>query len=99
MDSLPFYLRNYFTAWALATRDSHMGRASGGLLSIVKNKFKPVIIDISHWWCIIRISCGSWSAIIASFYFSPARDLAVLLELFQPILDDILDRFSDDIIV
>lgn len=57
------------------------------------------MIDIWHWWCILRMSCGSWFAIIASFYFRLALDLSVLLDLLKPILHDILARFPNDVIV
>lgn len=76
-----------------------MSRANGGLVSIARTKFKTQIIEITHWWCIIRINSESWHAIIGTFYISPSLDLYTVLDLFQPTLDGILSRFPDDIVV
>lgn len=87
--ALSLQLRNHTTAWAHAPRESHMGRASGGLVCIMRPKLKTEIIEITHWWCIIRIKSESWHAIIGSFYIIPSLDLNTVLGLLQLSLDDI----------
>lgn len=51
----PYQLRNYFNVWAPATRENLRGRASGGLLIVATNKLEAEIIEVTSWWCIIRI--------------------------------------------
>lgn len=96
---LPVNLRNCFNVWAHAAKGGSVRRASRGLVTVVKKVFSVEIVEVSHWWCFVRIASEPWHAVVTFFYFSPALDMSVLLEMLQPTLNEILARFPDDIII
>ena len=97
-NSLALPLRGFCSVWASATRDNSRGKASGGLVSVITNPWRYEVVDVSHWWSMVRILHDSWYIIVGFFYLSPLFDMVAFLNLLQPVLDDIVDRFPDDII-
>ncbi|XP_018368763.1 PREDICTED: uncharacterized protein LOC108764858 [Trachymyrmex cornetzi] len=82
-----------------ASRDASMGRCSGGLLSYVPLAGSPSAIEVSSHWIFLMIETLPVSLIQGSFYFLPTCNFTEHLLNLQAVLDSIIDRFPNSVIV
>lgn len=57
------------------------------------------ILDVTDWWVFTRLSRAGWHAIIGYFYVNQESELSSVLTNCQQVLDDIIGRFPEDILV
>lgn len=95
----PTYLPNHQTYCANATRDHDVGRASGGLLSAIRNQFTSEMIEESSWWLFNKVKAVDTTLIIGSVYFKKSLDLYYLLDMLQDTLEHIKAQHQYEIFV
>lgn len=77
-----------------AIKDASRGRASGRLVLLIKNKIKNVeMLDMSPYWLFDKLIANKECIIVGVVYFSPLKDLNILLELFGLWLQHIVNPF------
>lgn len=69
-------LMNKFNViFSKAVRNNSRGRASGGILFLCSKRYKSVVLDISRYWIIIKVTAtNSFSFIVGGLYFPPGGE-------------------------
>lgn len=72
------------------------GRASGGLMLLIKSKYESSvnIINKSAYWLFISLKIDCRQFIIGIIYFKPDMDDILILNLFKTVLDDIISCYG-----
>lgn len=84
----------YDTYWANAIEYKSLGRASGGLVVLVKKDYKSILLDVSDSWIAIRIEVATETYVLIFTYFRYSRNIKHTLDLFRLALDLILEQHS-----
>lgn len=85
---MPFGLSDFYPVWSPAIKVASRGRASGGILVLVRKKHgEPVVLHRSENWVIIKTVINGAITIIGTFYFVPKINVEPALELLDTLLD------------
>ena len=80
---------------AIKLRSSNQGRASGGILSLVKkNVASSIEIDNCNFWIFSLNTIEDLRFIVGVLYIRPSYDLSIVLESLEILLNELSVRFS-----
>lgn len=79
-------LKDYNMVFSPAVREGQRGRASGGLIILIKKHLKFQVIDISYLWIFIKIETLSQVFILGNLYINPTYSMDQALDLIDEVL-------------
>lgn len=83
-----------------ATKDHHLGRPSGGLVTCSsKIGSDCAVIDSSDNWLFCEIKCGETSLIVGSVYFNRNINVMETFLKFQRVLEDVCNNADGETII
>lgn len=94
---LPFFFSDYIPFVSLAVKTNVRGRASGGLLTLVKKQFEhhTEVIDRKDYWLFIGILIEHTFIIIGNIYLPPLCDIELQLELLNNTIIKIKSKYPN----
>ena len=78
-----------------AIRDASRGRASGGIVLLVKNSLNVRIIESTPWWIFAELEVESLRFIIGTLYLREKYDIDYYMEMLHDTLDTIESQYGD----
>lgn len=79
-------LNHYEMVFSSAQKDKQRGRASGGLITLIRKGLDFQVINVSNLWIIIKVFIDEESLVVANVYIPPSYDMHAALELFQDVM-------------
>lgn len=93
--TIPDQLKDFKFVFSPALKDKSRGRASGGLILFYKEHLDVVVLQLSPWWIVVKLTATNFKLIITAVYFKPNLDTDYLLQLLQLVLDDVDRDYGD----
>lgn len=91
---------SYQQFWIPAIKEKSLGRASGGMVLLIKKEIEDIeILDSCNWWIFVKITLKRHVFVVGGVYFSPALDIKIALELLQTTMCEIYDKYKDCMII
>lgn len=88
-ERLPCCVQDYNNHWSNATREADRGRASGGLLTLVRKNLSYECIAVSNFWIFIKVNSKYGTLIIGNVYFRPTNiNMSAVLKDLQVTRDN-----------
>lgn len=94
--NLPNYLNEFNLYMSRAVREKSRGRASGGLMVLVRKSISDVeIIENSNLYIVIKFSLGKEVVILGNVYLPPSADTDYCIESVDHLLFDIETKYPN----
>lgn len=96
---LPSVSKYYDIIFSPANKEKQKGRASGGLLILIKKGFSYSILSVTNLWIFVKITCpNGMDVTLGNVYVSPNYSMDEALNLLRSVLDELCVDHNNTII-
>lgn len=92
---------NYKVLVCKAVKEKDKGRASGGIIVLVKRQHcaRDAFVEIDTHWIIVRLKLNLVSYVIGCFYLKPNLEHNIVVGLVEEIISEICHKFDSDVVI